>query len=148
MFVSTTTQVYFFLYEMVEMSYNVKDYFESLWNCIDLPIFAINIIYLVIRINNIEECFYPFDERPSINHPQYVTMIILNVVIIISGVFKIMFYLRVYDDFGQLVKLMGACFQDIVIFSLFMLMSLLGISILFTIVGAEFSDEDYPNLPF
>ena len=99
-FISSITQIYFFIYEMIEMSYSIQDYFESVWNCIDLPIFVVNVVYLVIRIQNIDSCFYPFSERPTIDHPQYVTMIILNVVIIFSGVFKIMFYLRVYDEFG------------------------------------------------
>lgn len=74
-------------------------------------------------------------------------MIILNVLILMSGVFKIMFFFRVNDEFGRFVKLLSQCFSDITVFITFMTLMMLFISVLYGVVGAEYSNEDYPSLP-
>ena len=75
-------------------------------------------------------------------------MILLNIIIYVAGVIKVMFYLRVSDEFGQLVKLLADSLYDMSVFFVFMIMVIVMSSILFTVVGAEFDTGDYPGLPF
>ena len=74
-------------------------------------------------------------------------MIILNVLILMSVVFKIMFFFRVNDEFGRFVKLLSQCFSDITVFITFLTLMMLFFSVLYGVVGAEYSNEDYPSLP-
>ena len=74
-------------------------------------------------------------------------MILLNVVIFCAGGLKIMFYLRVSDEFGQLVKLLADSIYDMSVFFAFMIFLIEISSVLFTVVGAEFDTGDYPLLP-
>ena len=78
----------------------------------------------------------------------YVVMILLNILIFVAGVLKVMFYLRVSDDFGRLVKLLADSIYDMTVFFIFMILMIEISSVLFTVVGAEFDTEEYPNLPF
>lgn len=43
-------QCYFFSLELIDMNYDLKDYFSSAWNNIDVPIFFISLVYSVLRL--------------------------------------------------------------------------------------------------
>ena len=73
-------------------------------------------------------------------------MIILNMVILMLGILKIMFFLRVYDEFGRFVKLLWVSITDMGVFFAFMTFVMVFISVLFTVMGAEFANDDYPGL--
>lgn len=75
-------------------------------------------------------------------------MILLNIIICAAGVIKVMFYFRVSDEFGQLVKLLADSIYDMSVFFIFMIMLIEISSVLFTVVGAEFDLGDYPALQF
>lgn len=65
MYVFMTTQVYFFLLELIEMRHDVEAYYSSVWNNVDIPIFFVSLIYFVIRIQNTKSNYYPYSHRPS-----------------------------------------------------------------------------------
>lgn len=89
--------------ELIEMSHNPKEYALNPWNKIDLPIFFFSMYYVYQRMLNLDKNYSPKSARPSIDDANYVWMIILNGIIIAMGFFKIMFFFRVYDSFGQFV---------------------------------------------
>ena len=85
------------------MSHNPMEYVLNPWNKIDLPIFFFSMYYVYERMYHLEMNYSPKSPRPSIDADNYVWMIILNGIIIAMGFFKIMFFFRVYDSFGQFV---------------------------------------------
>jgi hypothetical protein len=85
--------------------------------------------------------------RPSQEESHYVTMIILNVIILFFAVFKVMYFFRSYDKFGQFVQLGITCVADMYVFMAFLLVCILLFSIEFTVLGVDYSNEEYPTMP-
>ena len=68
---------------------------------------------------------------------------IFNAILVVQSFFKILFFLRVFENFGKLVKLVAQCINDVNSFMFFFGGWIFVFSILFQILGLELFDEDY-----
>lgn len=73
--------------------------------------------------------------------------ILLNLLAILFGFLKLMYYLRgIYESFGQLIALIVICVKDISIFMLFFASWVIFFTLFYRIAGVEFPNDDYPLL--
>jgi len=93
-------------------------YFKEIWNIIDFSMFIVYCTYYVLRLFNTTNNIIPFvgDNVPT---EEMVMWVILNSVLLLQSVMKMMFFLRVNTDFGQLVELIGQVLVDVFNFTFF-----------------------------
>ena len=72
--------------------------------------------------------------------------ILLNLLIVMSGIHKVLKFSKISLNFGILVQLLIDSFKEIVTFVIFMFTLIAFISYLYNLIGAELSNEDYPEL--
>ena len=141
------TQIYFFLLECLELYYQgFFDFIEDFNNLIEFPICLISVVYFILRISNLEKNYYPNGDKPDTGDEHYVTIILLNLMIIMSGIHRVLKFSKISMEFGILVQLLIDSFKEIVTFTIFMFTLLLFTSYLFNLIGAEISNDDYPDL--
>ena len=73
-------------------------------------------------------------------------MSLLNCFMICQAFLKIMFFLRVFEQFGLLVDLVAQALSDAIPFTCFLIMWLVLFTLLFRILGYEVDDGDYSSL--
>ena len=73
-------------------------------------------------------------------------MSLLNCFIVCQSFLKIMFFLRVFEQFGLLVDLVAQALSDSIPFTCFLIMWLILFSLLFRILGFEIDDGDYSSM--
>lgn len=66
--------------------------------------------------------------------------------IVITAFMKLLYFFKIFEEFGSLIQLVLRCVQDIGGFSGFFVAFVLFFSILFNIVGMEFDRGDYSDL--
>lgn len=67
---------------------------------------------------------------------------ITNVILTILIVFKLMFFMRIYDKLGMLVELVKRVSIDVLPFTIFLLIWLIAFSILYCTLGSYDSDDE------
>lgn len=132
--------------EIIEIMSDPQDYVVNLSNRIELPASIIGVIYSILRSTRIDKNFYPHNQNPDKDEKLYIIFIILNLVISISVIYRILSFLKISFHFGILVQLFINSFNEILTFIIFMFIVLLFNSHSYSIIGAEISDEDYPEL--
>ena len=70
-------------------------------------------------------------------------MSLFNIVLLILGTFKLLFYLRIFESFSNQISLIGYCLVDMIPFMVFFIGSIVVFSILFRICGMEIFLDDY-----
>lgn len=85
------------------------------------------------------------NEEHKYDEYSLITMMMwLNTILIGMALFKILFYMRVYDAFGNFVLLFSKCVLDLIPFTIFLFFWLFGFSILFQSIGIKLgNDDDY-----
>ena len=60
---------------------------------------------------------------------------------------KIIFFFKINESFGLLILLIVEVIQEIVVFTMFMIVWIIGFASVFILIGAEFkNEEEYPNI--
>lgn len=65
--------------------------------------FFINSIYFVVRLMNLNSSFSPLYSEAAVDSPVYVPMILMNFLLTIFAIVRMMYYLRAFESFGQIV---------------------------------------------
>lgn len=71
----------------------------------------------------------------------YITLIVLTI-----SFKQIMFFLKVYKDFGKFVHLLTICIREMQAFIFFIVLWIFFFSLYYHVAGVEFDDGDYPSL--
>ena len=119
--------------------------------------FVVSVSYIIGRLLNLEACYVPDEEgiisvydeegikakRVSV---EVVIMVSLTILVLTFAAFKLMFYLKVYESFGQLVQLLTHCIDDIQTFNVFLLGWIFYFCIFYKMAGVIFYPDDYPGV--
>ena len=84
---------------------------ESIWNAADFTQFFVYIIYQIIKINHGFE-----------SEEKHFYVILLQLILVVFGFLKILFFIRIYESYGFLVQMVGLTMIQLVPFTLFFLM--------------------------
>lgn len=140
------SQICFFILELIEVYHDFKDHFRSINNWIEFGVMIVSLVYVVLRIQRLDMNFYPLGERPNIDDSQFITIIVLNLIILSAAIAKILKFFKIFEDFAILVQLLVKSFKDVYVFTLFMFLMLFFISELYFVIGAEYAVDDYPSI--
>ena len=119
-------QLLILVMEILQMMETKSEYWRDNWNKIDVIFIVVNFAYFARRIS----CNQDISEE--------VNMILINVFMIICAFLKLLFFVRVFEDFGQLVQLVSTCVKDIRVFMVFLVSWIVFFSILFSIADLQF----------
>lgn len=140
------SQMFFCTIELVQIKDGGKDYLQETWNRIEISMFFINSIYFVVRLMNLNSSFSPLYSEVASDSPVYVPMILMNFLLTIFAIMRMMYYLRAFESFGQIVQLMQTCLYDIQTFTIFLVMWFGTFTIIYLIIGLEVDEGDYKNM--
>ena len=112
-------------------------------------------MYCLRRLVNLEGDYIPDDagiitafEGTEANTipTQVVIMVLLTIFIITMAAFKLMFYLKIYENFGMLVTLVTKSINDTQIFNIYLCAWMFYFCQFYKISGVVFDDGDYPEV--
>ena len=72
----------------------------------------------------------------------YNIMPLFNFIILAQSFFGLLFYMKIYKEFGKLVRLLAKCINKVSHFTVFLMIWVVLLSFLFKILGANFEDDD------
>ena len=72
----------------------------------------------------------------------YDIMPLFNFIILAQSFFGLLFYMKIFKEFGKLVRLLALCVKSVSTFTVFMMIWVVLLSFLFKILGANFEDDD------
>ena len=67
-------------------------------------------------------------------------------ILIVGGFAKILYFLRLFNDYGFIVEMVGETMKQLIPFSLYFIMWILLFTVLFQTLQVEIPDDTYPNL--
>ena len=73
-------------------------------------------------------------------------VIIMMLILIIGGFAKILYFLRIFDDYGFIVEMVGETIVQLIPFSSYFIMWILLFTVLFQTLQVEIPPDSYPNL--
>ena len=59
---------------------------------------------------------------------------------------KIIYFFKINESFGLLILLIVEVIQEIVVFTVFMVVWIAGFASVFLLIGVQFHDDEYPDL--
>lgn len=124
-------------------------YFESFWSIPNCLQFVISTLYNLFKFIDAQNEFTIFsNEDEKYNEYSLITLMMwLNTILISMALFKCLFYMRVYDKFGNFVLLFSRCVLELIPFTCFLFFWLFGFSVLFESIGIKLgNDDDYLGL--
>lgn len=113
-----------------------------MWNKIDLTMTITFFTILGLRINN---NFLPGSETPT--DSLYIFKSILNALMLISIYTKLLFFLRMYEQYGKMIQLLWQCILDLRPFLLFFVTLIILVSLVLIVNQVTYDSQDYPYLP-
>ena len=97
-----------------------RAYFSRVFNIIDFLNFFGFVAYVVLRLRKTDHLIPKDDSHDkNDNVNEIILMSVLNSLLLIFSAFKTFFFIRVYENYGQLVELVTQVTKDIMTFSLF-----------------------------
>ena len=127
------TQMFFFIYEMIQAKATGWKYFKG-WNLSDQIQFLIFLTLMFMQF------LYPNNNEESI------FQMLLMCILIMQVFMKILFFMKVFADYGFLVQMIGLSILDLGPFLAFFALWVLFFTIEFKILGWEYEEEDYEGL--
>lgn len=99
--------------------------------------FALYIVWYILQITG------------GIENPSKDTVwgTLLTQVVLVQSFLKLLFFLRLYEGLGSLVQMLITTIQELLNFTIFLLISVTFFAFSFRILGVDFSADDYPNVP-
>jgi hypothetical protein len=71
----------------------------------------------------------------------------LQIAVIFQMLLKVIFFFKINESFGLLILLIVEVIQEIVVFTMFMIVWIMGFASVFILIGAEFeNEEEYPDI--
>lgn len=143
--VQLVIQVLFFINELIQLRDQGPSYFINIYNYFELAHFGFFVFYYVLRLTD-TECTVPphgdhvHNEFRTLN--QQTLMTILNMGIIITGTLKVFFYVRIFEEFGWIVELIGQCLKDMFTFTIFYMFLLFIYGTLYIVGGVNGGEAD------
>jgi hypothetical protein len=132
--------------------YGVAKYFSTTKNLNEFSVFFIFSIFALLRLSHPElGSLIPTkynDQNPEVEGIHTFTfMIFLQIVVIFQMTLKIIFFFKINESFGLLILLIVEVIQEIVVFTMFMVVWIIGFACVFILIGAEFeNEEEYPDI--
>ena len=80
------------------------------------------------------------------SHGVIIFWVFMHSVLLVLITFKLMFFMRVSDNFASLVKLVGDVLAKVIPFVLFFMMWLITLTLLYKFAGINIENEDYKRL--
>lgn len=148
-----------FVYEFVQMrGSGFDEYIDDFWNQMDVCNITFYIVYFPIRMYLSSESlldFFSFEDFLTPDDPHFAShyhckffLVMLNVILVPITVMKLLNYLRLAENFGLFVLLIGHCLNEVKIFFLFMFMWIFIFNAILYILNTDTTiPEDYPMLP-
>ena len=69
-------------------------------------------------------------------------MPLFNFIILAQAFFGLLFYMKIFKKFGELVQLLALCIKQVSTFTVFLSIWVVLLAFLFKILGANFEDDD------
>jgi hypothetical protein len=139
------TQILFFLLEVVQMFIKGSRYFEF-WNLVDCVLFAVFIVYYITRMANTDPLLPRWGTDEGAGVSEMTRYAVTHSVILIFSSLKLLNFLRVFEDFGQFVELLGQVMKDVSVFTMFFFYWVGLNSFMFDIMGVDYSNDDYDHV--
>ena len=73
-------------------------------------------------------------------------MILLDMTVFVLSFLKMIYFLRIYEEFGHLIQMLTNCIKDISVFLVFLITWILVYAMMLDMMDANFDDGDYPDL--
>lgn len=127
-------QIMMLVNEIIKLKYKGPSmYFESFWSIPNCLQFLISSVYNLFKFIDAQNDFTIFsNEEQKYNEFSLITLMMwLNTILISMALFKCLFYMRVYDKFGNFVLLFSRCVLELIPFTCFLFFWLFGFSVLF-----------------
>lgn len=141
MTLSFGSQLYFYFIEVVQMKQKgIIEYAkEGFWNFVETSQFF---VFMALYILRAVDTF-------SDSNRDGVDVIVLQLYLMVVGFVKILFFIRIYEEYGFLVQMVGNTVIQLIPFLVFFIMWILFFAILYWILKVEIDsgDEEYLNLP-
>jgi len=129
------TNLVFFGIECIQMRYYGFEYIKNVWNFSDFLQFFFIILYFIFRAS--EE----FEVKLN-RHDLQLSIISLQLFLITTGLFKVLFFIRIFEAYGVLVQMVADTIKSLIPFTVFFFMWILFFSIEFQILKVEIKDAD------
>jgi hypothetical protein len=143
-------QLILVLIESLQFQYKgLGDYFKDIWNYFDIAHFIMYTIYFFMRVliysnheGGVESGILPsrdpnVPELTQDGKEELVKWVFIHSLIILLIAFKLMFFMRVNEDFSNLVELVSSVFSQIGPFTVFLAMWMIVNSLLYNISGIQ-----------
>ena len=143
------TQLILMVVECIQMSYagGIRKYLCNVWNYFDITHFVLYVIYFAVRISTwSSDSIVPSSALTSDTQDKIYFWVVFHTLLLILIAFKLMFFMRVSDNFASLVKLVGDVLGKVGPFIVFFIMWLITLSLLYKVAGINIENEDYKRL--
>ena len=121
-------------------------YFSDFWNIIDCALFLTYLTYYIIRGIDTNSVIPEYAGEQKLDPTKLVPWVFLNTFMILLATMKMLFFARVTQSVGQLVKLVSQTMYDVRVFLGFYIVWCCIFSLLFFVGGFSFPDKQYPHV--
>lgn len=152
---SIASQAWHYLQEIIQIMNLKMEYLGDFWNFIDQCSFLFFVFYVSLRWNYTGELLPTSDNVKAnialgdsdLDH-YYVKLWapFMNFLIAFITAWKMMFYMRLHESFGNLVTLVGQVFMDITYFLKFLFGFLVWFTLLFEVLGTQLQRDEFGDL--
>jgi hypothetical protein len=101
------------------------EYLEDPWNYFESLGAILQIVYFFLRVSNPINAIPPPNLNDDEKQQEFESLTpvipLMNAILLVLAAFKILFFLRSYDEFGLMVQLIGVCLVNIFMFVDFMI---------------------------
>ena len=108
------------------------------------------VIYFIVRIFTSKTSYIPNKDgaekieniKDNFEKLLYDIMPLFNFIILAQSFFGLLFYMKIFKKFGELVQLLALCIKQVSTFTVFLSLWVILLAFLFKILGANFEDDD------
>jgi hypothetical protein len=108
------------------------------------------VIYFIVRIFTSKTSYIPDKDgaekieniKDNFEKLLYDIMPLFNFIILAQSFFGLLFYMKIFKKFGELVQLLALCIKQVSTFTVFLSLWVILLAFLFKILGANFEDDD------
>jgi len=108
------------------------------------------VIYFIVRIFTSKTSYIPNKDgaekieniKDNFEKLLYDIMPLFNFIILAQSLFGLLFYMKIFRKFGELVQLLALCIKQVSTFTVFLSLWVILLAFLFKILGANFEDDD------
>lgn len=124
------TQVFFIMFELIQIKEQKLDYFKDVYNIVDSSQF---VFFILLYISKMVTQF----------QSNSIFEIFLESFIIVQAFYKIIYYVRIYDSFLFLITMVTKIFADIIPFVIFVFVALMGFCKIFQVLQMGINDPEH-----